>query len=47
VYGDLAHRYIARAEYAADVWQRPSVVAAHSLVDHWILGWHFAEAEGA
>ena len=38
VYGDLAHRNIARAACAADSRQRPRVVGAHSFVDHWGVG---------
>lgn len=47
VYGDLAHRYISRAVCAAEGVGARVVVAAHSLVDHWAVGWHFAQAEAA
>ena len=38
VYGDLAHRNIARSACAADSRQRPRVVGVHSFVDHWGVG---------
>lgn len=37
VYGDFAHRYIARAA-CVERRSRPCVVGAHSLEDHWGLG---------